>query len=77
MSERGTTNYKQIAEKPFTMCPQKVDVIFSTDSYRANSIKGMERTRRGCGERLLVRGENTKSLRTGRHSLVMIKTRNN
>jgi len=35
-------------------------VIFSTDMYSENSIKSVERIRRGCGEKLIVSGEKTK-----------------
>lgn len=54
------SNFKQIAEKLFNMMPKKVDVIFSTDMYLEDSVKSMERVRRGCGEKLLIQGENTK-----------------
>ena len=36
---------------------QKSPVIFSTDMYQDCSVKGVERKRRGCGEKLIVRGE--------------------
>jgi len=32
-------------------------VIFSTDMYSENSVKSVQRIRRGCGERLIVSGE--------------------
>lgn len=38
----------------------KSNVIFSTDSYMQDSIKSMERSMRGCGERRLIQGENTR-----------------
>ena len=34
--------------------------IFSTDMYRDNSVKAMERRRRGCGEKLIIKGELTR-----------------
>ena len=39
---------------------QKSPVIFSTDMYQDCSVKGVERNRRGCGEKLIVRGEKTR-----------------
>ena len=42
------------------MIPKNADVIFSTNTYKKDSIKAMERKRRGCGEKLIVRGESTK-----------------
>ena len=53
-------NFKQISEKLFNMTSQKVDVIFSTDMYKEDSVKSMERNRRGSSEKLLLQGENTK-----------------
>jgi len=35
-------------------------VIFSTDMYSENSVKSVERIRRGCGEKLIVSGVRTK-----------------
>ena len=42
------------------MVVRKSDIIFSTDMYLENSIKSMERKRRGCSEKLIVTGENMK-----------------
>ena len=53
-------NFKLICLKVFHMIPKDADVIFSTDTYKKDSIKAMERKRRGCGEKLIVRGESTK-----------------
>ena len=53
-------NFKLICLKVFRMIPKDADVIFSTDTYKKDSIKAMERKRRGCGEKLIVRGESTK-----------------
>ena len=36
------------------------DIIFSTDQYLPDSIKSLERQRRGCGEKLLLGGGSTK-----------------
>ena len=53
-------NFRQISEKLFSMTSQKVDVIFSTDMYKEDSVKSMEKNRRGSSEKLLLQGENTK-----------------
>ena len=37
------------------------DVVFSTDSYPPNSIKSMERARRGSYPKLIIKGENTRN----------------
>ena len=42
------------------MIPGYSDVIFSTDMYRKNSVKSLERKRRGCGEKLLLKGRSMK-----------------
>ena len=36
------------------------DVNFCTDMYLQNSIKSMERSRRGTSAKLIIKGENTK-----------------
>ncbi|KAH3785887.1 hypothetical protein DPMN_163982 [Dreissena polymorpha] len=46
------------------MTQKKTDVIFITHMYKHGSVKAMERKRRGCGEKLLVKGDSTK--KTGR-----------
>ena len=51
--------FKKIAEKVFDTVA-KGDVLVSTDIYSENSAKRIERQRRGCGEKLIVKGENTK-----------------
>ncbi len=50
----------QIADKVLKMLPKAAEVIFSTDSYGDNSIKASERSRRGCGEKLIITGDQTK-----------------
>ena len=35
---------------------QSGDIVFSTDQYHPNSVKSLERKRRGCGEKLIVMG---------------------
>ena len=44
-------------------CHVKSPVIFSTDMYQDCSVKGVERKRRGCGEKLIVQGEKTRRLK--------------
>jgi hypothetical protein len=39
---------------------RKPSEVATTDMYLENSIKSMERKRRGCSEKLIVTGENTK-----------------
>ena len=41
------------------MTPKDTDVIFSTNTYMNDFINAMERNRRGCGGKLIVRGEST------------------
>ena len=53
-------SFKKISEKILRMLPVDVDVIFSTDRYNENSVKSMERARRGHSEKLIIHGENTK-----------------
>lgn len=38
----------------------KCDVIFSTDMYKPDSGKSSERTRRGCAEKMMIKGGKTK-----------------
>ena len=52
--------FKGICEKVFKMIPGTSDVIFSTDMYKKNSIKALERVRRGCGDKVLVKGPSMK-----------------
>ena len=54
------SNFNKICAKVFDIMPHAGDVVFSTDSYNPNFITSMERLRRGCGERLIIKGENTK-----------------
>jgi len=42
--------------------------------YRAGSVKTMERKRRGCGDKVILKGESTKRLQTGKHSWAMTRT---
>lgn len=43
-------DFSQICNKVFNFMPKTGDVVFSTDSYVPNSVKAMERLRRGTGE---------------------------
>ena len=52
--------FRGVSEKLFSMLPSTSDVVFSTYSYSDISIKSIERTRRGNGERYLVKGANMK-----------------
>lgn len=54
------SNFSQICAKIFTMLGNNGDVVFSTDQYFPDSVKSMERRRRGCGEKLVLKGEATK-----------------
>lgn len=51
--------FKLICQKVFD-CIAKGDAIFSTDTYDPDSIKSMERKRRGTSEKLIIKGESTK-----------------
>ncbi len=52
-------NFRQICRKIFNSLA-KGDVVFSTDTYLENSIKSMERRRRGLTEKLILGGGATK-----------------
>ncbi len=54
------STFKDISMKLFNMLPNDSDFVFSTDMYKESSIKAMERARRGVGEKLLIKGENTR-----------------
>ena len=53
-------NFRGIAEKIFNLMAKKPFLIFSTDMYHPNSVKAVERLRRGSAAKLIVGGENTK-----------------
>jgi hypothetical protein len=53
-------NFRDICVRLFDMVVRKSDIIFSTYMYLENSIKSMERKRRGYSEKLIVTGENMK-----------------
>ena len=52
--------FRGVSEKIFSSIPQGSDVIISTDSYHQDSIKLMERKRRGTADKLLINGPNMK-----------------
>ena len=52
--------FRGACEKVFKMIPGSCDVVFSTDMYAENSIKSLERVRRGCGDTLLIKGPSMK-----------------
>jgi hypothetical protein len=52
--------FGDIARKVFNLMNTKSNCIFSTDMYKEYSVKSVERRRRGCGEKLIVRGESTR-----------------
>ena len=54
------TSFKQISLKLFEMTSKGPDIVFSTDSYLPDSIKSMERARRGSPPKLIIKGENTR-----------------
>ena len=54
------SNFNKICAKVFDVMPHAGDVVFSTYSYNPYSIKSMERLWRGCGERLIIKEDNTK-----------------
>ena len=54
-------NFKEICLKVFGMMSSKTcDMIFSTDMYYPESVKSMERCRRGSADKLIITGANTK-----------------
>ena len=53
--------FKQICNNILaTSTSGKSSVIFSTDSYMPDSVKSLERSTRGSGEKRLIQGENTR-----------------
>ena len=53
-------NFSKICDKIFGMLSASSDAVFSTDMYSPNSVKSMERDRRGCSEKLIIKGPSTK-----------------
>ena len=53
-------NFHQICKKVFEVMVKSSDVVFSTDQYFPDSVKSVERRRRGCAEKLTVQGPMTK-----------------
>lgn len=60
--KKVSATFKQINEKKiFDMSTiGKTDVIFSTDTYETKSIKSLERSSRGSGEKRVIKGGNTR-----------------
>eukprot|EP00794_Sanderia_malayensis_P002105 gene2104-2390_t len=53
--------FRGISEKIFDVSTSgKKHVIFSTDMYFPRSVKSQERERRGCGEKRIIKGVNTR-----------------
>ena len=53
--------FKQICQNILSIAlSAKTNVIFSTDSYMPDSIKSLERSTHGCGEKRLVHDESTR-----------------
>ena len=54
-------NFKEIYLKLFRMVSSKTCyMIFGTDMYHLDSVKSMERCRRGSGNKLVINGASTK-----------------
>lgn len=53
-------NFRGICLKLFDMKVKGMNVIFSTDMYHPNSVKSVERKRRGSREKFILHGEITK-----------------
>ena len=47
-------NFKKICRKIFNSMLKNGDAVFSTDMYKENSIKSMERRRRGMSDKLII-----------------------
>ena len=52
--------FRDICIKVLDMMPKTCDVFFSTDMYKNDSIKAMERQRRGTSDKIILSGEATK-----------------
>ena len=53
--------FKHICEKTYNVnMVGKSDLLFSTDIYKENYIKSLERTSRGGGQKRIFKGESTK-----------------
>ena len=55
------TTFNQICEKIYDVSiVGKSDLLFSTNIYKENSIKSLERTSRGGGQKRIIKSESTK-----------------
>ena len=52
--------FRDICIKLLDMMPKACDFVYSTDMYKKESIKAMERQRRGNSEKIILTGEATK-----------------
>ena len=52
----------------------KSDLPFSTDMYKENSIKSLERTSRGSDQKRILRAKVQNDLKAGSHFLAMTLT---
>jgi hypothetical protein len=72
------SNFREISQKVLEMLSKRTDVFFSTDMYKTDSIKSMERKRNGTGDKIVVKGESTKrpvDWKTGKRFCQMMKIR--
>ena len=53
-------DFRQICQKLYDMVPPQTDFVFSTDMYKECSVKSMERSRRGSGDKIILKGDSTK-----------------
>ena len=52
--------FTQICEKIYDVSiAGKSDLLFSTDMYNGNSIKSLERTSRGSGQKRIIKSKST------------------
>ena len=50
-------NFHQICKKVFEVMVKSSDVVFSTDQYFPDSVKSVERRRRGCRKNPYFKGQ--------------------
>ena len=66
--------FKQICKKIYDVSIVGKFDLFSTDMYKENSIKSLERTSRGSGHKRIIKGKSTKRPRTESDFLAMTLT---
>ena len=69
-------NFQDICEKVYLIMAKRSDVICSTDMYKTQSIKCMERQHREVSEKFIIQGEMTKNSSDWRDSSQIMRTRN-